>query len=332
MNRGRLCALAAALMVIAGTSAFAQTGYIDAGVTMFVGSQTLVKSSTTTSYIGDGIVVCVGTCAYQLAGNHKIFHGTSMTAGIHFATSKWQYRGTLSSSASGGECYAGAVDDVSYKFFPPYGAPAVTMATLAYGQSEVACMPPSDNTTCPQGQSDCNPSPIVISLTGKYKMTSAENGVHFDIDADGIAERVSWTDAADGPGFLALDRNANGRIDNGAELFGDHTRLTNGAIAANGFDAIADLDWNGDGLVDAADPAWQSLVLWFDRNHDGVSGAGELVPVRETEIAAISTDYRPSHRKDEFGNEFRYRGEVVFSRVRRACFDVYLVTVAALKP
>lgn len=158
-------------------------------------------------------------------------------------------------------------------------------------------------------------------------MTSAANGVHFDIDADGIAERVSWTAAEGGPAFLALDRNGNHQIDDGVELFGDHTRLTNGQLATNGFEALADLDWNGDGLVDAEDPAWQSLVLWFDRSHDGVSAPAELVSMHDIGIVGISTGYRLSCRKDEFGNEFRYRGEFVLARGRRACFDVYLVTL-----
>lgn len=192
--------------------------------------------------------------------------------------------------------------------------------------SESKCTDPGSTSTCPQGQADCYPSPVMISLTGRYDLTSAANGVVFDIDDDGWKERVAWTAPGSDLALLSFDRNGNGRIDSGAELFGDHTRLANGTLAENGFVAIGDLDANGDERVDASDPAWQNLILWTDTNHDGVSQDAEMLQLPDSRIAAISTGYAPSGRKDEYGNEFRYRGEVTLEKATRKCFDVYLTT------
>jgi hypothetical protein len=106
--------------------------------------------------------------------------------------------------------------------------------------------PPPDPAPCNEG---CR-TPIVLSLRGGYHMTSPAAGVRFDIDADGSAEETAWTEPNGDVGFLAIDRNGNGRIDSGTELFGDSTTLTNGARALNGFEALADLDSNHDARID----------------------------------------------------------------------------------
>jgi hypothetical protein len=166
-----------------------------------------------------------------------------------------------------------------------------------------------------------------MSFGGGYDLTSAADGVRFDIDADGTKERIAWTRQGTNVAFLAVDRDGNGVIDSGAELFGDSTRLRNGTFAVNGFEALADLDSNGDGRIDANDPAWQHLLLWFDTNHDGDSAAAELTRLPATRVRAISTEYQPSRRIDAFGNEFRYKGEFMLDERWRKCFDVFLVAV-----
>jgi hypothetical protein len=192
------------------------------------------------------------------------------------------------------------------------------------------CTAPRPLTDPPTCTDRTNPStcytPIVLSLRGGYHMTSPADGVLFDIDADGRAEEIAWTKPNGNVGFLALDRNGNGTIDSGAELFGGSTMLTDGTRALNGFEALADLDSNHDGRIDASDPAWQQLLLWLDMNHDGSSTTAEIVSIPTSGVSAISTDYQRSGRKDRSGNEFRYKGEFRLGEAWRTCYDVYLVT------
>lgn len=94
----------------------------------------------------------------------------------------------------------------------------------------------------------CAGSPIAVSLSGGLNFSSAEEGVPFDLTGNGVPRRYAWPVSA-GDGWLALDRNGNGLIDNGRELFGDRTILADGTSAANGFTALAELDVNGDRVV-----------------------------------------------------------------------------------
>lgn len=82
--------------------------------------------------------------------------------------------------------------------------------------------------------------------------------------------------------------NGNGTIDNGRELFGDATMKSNGQLATDGFDALADLDSNADGQISAADSAFSSLRLWRDLNQDGISQSGELFTLDDLGIASIN--------------------------------------------
>ncbi len=187
------------------------------------------------------------------------------------------------------------------------------------------CTDPRPLPEPPPCDDDCQ-SPIVLSLHGAYRMTSPSEGVRFDIDADGAAEEIAWTEQHSNVGFLALDRNGNGKIDSGAELFGNSTTLTTGALAMNGFEALADLDSNHDGRIDADDPSWRQLLLWIDADHDGSSTAAELVSIPASAVRAVSTEYRRSGKKDRFGNEFRYKSEFQLGDAWRPCYDVFLVT------
>jgi hypothetical protein len=171
-------------------------------------------------------------------------------------------------------------------------------------------------------------SPIILPLgDDTYRLTSISSGVQFDIRADGNRVQMGWTQLGTENAFLAVDRNGNGRIDSGAELFGNYTPLASGASAANGFVALAELDANGDGAVDAADAAWQRLLLWTDRNHDGMSTAGELQPIGASAVTALETDHRRVGRKDQWGNEFRYMAHYrVAGGARASYYDVFFRT------
>lgn len=163
------------------------------------------------------------------------------------------------------------------------------------------------------GQSDieemgpmCANCPLIISLEGnRIHLTNPESGVWFDLNADGETERLSWTLPGSGGAWLALDRNSNGRIDNGLELFSNFAAQP-GSTAPNGFAALQMFDANRDGWIDHHDPVFAQLLVWSDRNHDGVSQARELQLLSQVGVTKISLDVKTSKRRDRWGNEFRY--------------------------
>jgi hypothetical protein len=167
-------------------------------------------------------------------------------------------------------------------------------------------------TYCVNNLCQDHPSPILMDLENDgIHLTGLDDPVWFDIDADGAPDLMSWTDR--GERLLALDRNGNGSIDDGGELFGTATRLSDGTRALNGYVALAELDsWvfsgNGDGHLDSTDATFGSLRLWIDRNHDGISQPEELQTPAEAGIQRIDLDYRRSRRTDRYGNEFRFLG------------------------
>lgn len=153
-------------------------------------------------------------------------------------------------------------------------------------------------------------SPIIISLRRDraYKLTSVEDGVLFDIDGDGTAEQMGWTALGSEVAFLALDRNNDGQITSGKELFGNHTR----SDARNGFEALSLMaaESNGGkfrGSVSSDDPLYARLLLWTDRNHNAVSEPWELRPVSEV-LSDIGVSMERTAIQDAFGNLFAIRG------------------------
>jgi hypothetical protein len=170
-------------------------------------------------------------------------------------------------------------------------------------------------------------SPIILALgDGTYRLTSVSAGVRFDFEGNGASVQTAWTRPGAGNAFLAFDRNGNGAIDDGGELFGNNTSLITGERASNGFIALAELDSSGDGAIDAVDAAWPMLLLWTDHDHDGRSGPGELQPLAGSGVIAIETAYRFVGRRDQWGNTFRYMAHFRTSGGRVACYDVFLET------
>jgi hypothetical protein len=162
---------------------------------------------------------------------------------------------------------------------------------------------------------------IVDTARDGYKLTSVENGVRFDLNADGVPEQVAWTRRESDDAFLAMDRNGNGRIDDGSELFGNNTPAAPempGVTTPNGFEALKFVETSSYGrserneVITARDAAFSQLALWRDLNHNGLSEPDELQPVSESGLEAINTEYKISRRVDKYGNEFRQRSRVLW--------------------
>jgi hypothetical protein len=164
-------------------------------------------------------------------------------------------------------------------------------------------------------QAESTTSPLILDLDGDGVQTLAKSaGTHFDHNADGFAENTGWVGAHDG--LLARDLDGNGKIDTGSELFGDHTRLKSGALAANGFEALKELDGNGDGVLDTNDAAWSTLKVWQDADSDGVTDAGELIALDAAGVKSIRlayTDNGASFGPDAQNNVHRQSGRYTAS-------------------
>ena len=218
-------------------------------------------------------------------------------------------------SCPGFECMEGGNGlQVDYCAYPESGCPAF------YNNTGSCCQPYM--------------SPIVIDVLGNgFNLTNAQNGVYFDLTNRNRPIKISWTAAGSDDGWLVLDRNSNGSIEHGSELFGNFSAQLP-SDTPNGFLSLAEFDkpsngGNGDGVIDKKDAIFSSLRIWQDVNHSGIfSEANELHMLSELGIATLHLDYRESARVDEHGKQFRYRAKVTNKndqQVGRWAWDVFLV-------
>lgn len=145
--------------------------------------------------------------------------------------------------------------------------------------------------------------PLALDLNGNGIETLAANGhdgAMFDHERSGIRTGTGWVHGNDG--ILVYDRNDDGKINNGGELFGDNTLLKDGSTAAHGFAALAELDENGDGKVDAADSAFKKLGVWRDLNHNGISEEGEISSLEDVRVQSLNLAYKNADQNLGNGN------------------------------
>lgn len=203
----------------------------------------------------------------------------------------------------------------------------------------VACSGAPPCTVCPKGTpvtcySPCG-SPIILDIAGKgFNLTSAEEGVRFDIAGDGRPEQMGWTAKGAENAFLALP-GPDGLVHNGKQLFGNFTPQPR-STTPNGFAALAVYDdpksgGNGDGIIDSRDAIFSSLRLWIDENHDGVSQPEELHTLPSLGVNSISLKYSEDSKTDKYGNLFRYRARLnpdTTTDSGKIVYDVFFVTLS----
>lgn len=175
--------------------------------------------------------------------------------------------------------------------------------------------------------------PLIVDLANEgFHLTGWQDDVDFPFTPGGMA-RIGWTDPAYQNGLLVLDRNGNGRIDDGAELFGNVTPQPP-SREPNGFAALAVYDKEKNGgnendFIDPGDEVFSRLMIWIDKNRDGVSQPEERKPVSEYGAFRIGLSYHRSPFVDDHGNEFRYRGSMWLRRDKKpvaGIYDVFLVS------
>jgi hypothetical protein len=152
---------------------------------------------------------------------------------------------------------------------------------------------------------------LVLDLTGHgIETIGVQEGPNFDHDGNGFAEQTAWVSADNG--ILVWDRNGDGEINNGKELFGGYTFLKDGNLAKTSYQALAELDANGDGQIDEKDSAYSQLRVWQNGGERGYLGSsvseGGIRTLSELGITAIQTSYTPSKFIDSNGNQHRQVG------------------------
>jgi hypothetical protein len=250
--------------------------------------------NTSATYCFDSFYNPAGGCIYDSDVQFEPWAAADMTA----ESTGWWYGDV---TAFGQVSYWSNANEFGIPQSGPHSAMSLEK-TIDLGSSPEEDQP---DDCVPAGATYCTPILIPTTKANKYDLTSAAEGVWFDMGGTGVQVLTAWTAPNSDIAFLAIDRNGNGVIDNGTELFGDATVPGK----TNGFQALAVLAGKK-GPIRNTDPIFSQLLLWTDRNHDGVSQPGELQPF-STLYSEIHTGYFDHWRRDGHGNLFRFGGTVV---------------------
>ena len=140
--------------------------------------------------------------------------------------------------------------------------------------------------------------PLVVNYAGQAAELT-DRTFEFDLDADGTTDRISF--AKPGSAFLAVDRNGNGRIDDGSELFGPST--------GDGWAELAAADDDGNGWIDENDAVFSQLRLWTrdGEGHDQLTGLLDA-NVGAIGLAQVATAFDYTTPADELLGQARSTG------------------------
>lgn len=332
-------------LVLIATS-IAVTRVVTAG-TVYAGVDLIIRSSNGHPRAAASVwyKTIFGLDGTELAGIQSYISSTDASwSGGAYTPYNWSLEG--SSPAAPPNCYQGYVsattDDSSANVTsnqiclqgppPPDGGGGGGLGERdpfgggGYGNEDIPCFP---------GDAGCPYSPIVVNFdAGDYKLTGSNSPVRFDMRGDGQPPLIGWTAADRDEAFLWLDRNHNGRVTSGAELFGNFTPLKSGKLARNGFEALAEFDTNHDGIIDDRDPVWSQLQLWRDLNHDGISEPSESSPLAGSSVSAIDLQYHWTGRRDNWGNTFRYEALISLLDAsghgiqKKPAYDIFFASVS----
>ncbi len=277
--------LAAMIFVLSASSVLACL-YATAAATLGIrwdGSQSVFEST--------GQAVCYNflmqTTLGQMTNDHWVSNeslGGVTAAQIKETLEVAIWNKSLNDVAGPQQCYRAQTDAMSWHGLPP----EVVQRGAGTGQ-------------------ECA-TPLVLDLDGSgFGTTSLDaSPVLFELNENKAIDITGWTDPSYNNGFLYRDLNGDAELNGAFELFGNRTRMPDGTLARNGFEALAPLDQieqggNEDGRISIADRAWYSLGLWIDHNHDGRMGRNEGYSLADWRIEEISLEYREIGPEEEFG-------------------------------
>jgi hypothetical protein len=260
----------------------------------------------------------VGTAAVSAISNTNPGAGHSMVLNVNITAFPWQNPCTAAANTNGSATATGQVitQQLGYFNIPmDWYEDAQYHYTLSPTPQAHCVLPP----VCQVHPESCGQTPIIIpvhALPGgptpdgnqgnQIHLTDAEHGVVFDINGNGQPEQIAWT-ADDQAGFLAVDRDGDGLITSGKELFGNNTLPG----ISNGWEALHDLMDVEGGVFKVGDKNFDKMLIWVDRNHNGFSEPDELIPASSV-ITAITTGAQHSGKKDKFGNQFAWMGKAKY--------------------
>lgn len=286
------------LLIVSGWANPASSQFVDVDVNLFTRPNgSLHSAGVATCY--DFLIREDPYC--QLIGVHEIRESyTPVTLAHRDIFSFGEYNGFLSRTPLPGRCYRAKIE--AHKLGYP--------ETLRYLITHEEC---AEDTPDPDTEWGC---PILLDLDSNgFHLGGLDASVQFDLDADGVEEEMAWTARGGGDAFLCWDRNGNGRIDDGRELFGQATlmldsvsRGESGYIPLGQLDRF-DLGGNSDGFIGTGDTIYDQLCVWNDLDGDGVSQPSELRGLEEAGVSRIGYEYEDGFRRDAHGNLFKYRAK-----------------------